>query len=400
MIEKGFLGIKPIKFNEIEFIGDFYQTRMSSAYYLSKQFIQNILYAAYHKAITIKDIANLLAVDTNLVKDEVYHLEDNGFMDKVSEDKYITNILIHDLPIDICEKRNKLFSEYANIVCKKYMPTLFNEFVGNAFIRSELDIEHLSKQGIYVPENDINFLMYSIVTLACCKNNVSHDILKHYIKRNDGSEYIAVASLHKSFLHDNSIDKYNTSGEIIITHHLQEVYPFVTWHYNTFYDSRRIDLRYISNHLFECLYDFIIGRLKCNSDLLNQSSLHKTTSIDIFNNLLKHGFITESFNKNTNYNVNMITSKMSMIDLLSMIPEPPDDFKEINYNLYENIFNLCKDFYPEHRLDLFNDFCKNIHISGEVVSRVLEILLEKNMLKQLTDSQKKTVNMILFLNSK
>ena len=393
---KGILGIKPIKFSMIEFIGDSSSSWITSGYFLSKQIIQNILYAGYHKARTIPEIAEQLGVEINFVADEVYFLEDNGFMDKIETDHYLTNILIHDFEKDILEKRNKIYDKYAKIVCEKYVPKLFEYILS---INSLQDSDQVNIENIYIPANDLNFFMWTIITLACSeKLNVpkyNENVKKQFIKRNDGSEYFVVATLEKNQNDDDIINKhYNTTGDIWMLHYPTDDFRLISWHYNTNFDNRDIDLIYISQYLFEDLYIYIKGNID-DPDFMNK-----------YDGLLETNFIVSKNKVETfeNYlpdinEVNMIVSKISPDELLKSLPNIPDEFYDLNNELYNEIYNLCQSCYPEHLDGLVSAFYQKSLSSCEIVKRVLGYLLQHNTLKPLTDIQKKTVNMIMFMSN-
>ena len=67
--------------------------------FLKNSLTQNIAYCAYHEPKAINEIAEELGVNPIFISDEVEYLEEYGFMDKLANKKYRTNILI-SLPTD------------------------------------------------------------------------------------------------------------------------------------------------------------------------------------------------------------------------------------------------------------------------------------------------------------
>ncbi|MCL2063616.1 MAG: hypothetical protein FWG98_04500, partial [Candidatus Cloacimonetes bacterium] len=70
--------------------------------------------------------------------------------------------------------------------------------------------------------------------------------------------------------------------------------------------------------------------------------------------------------------------------------------KSISKKLDEEIFNVDKTQFPSHIHDLCRSWNTDVLASTEIRTRVLEQLLKKGMLKELTEAQKMTVNIVMF----
>ncbi|MCL2064381.1 MAG: hypothetical protein FWG98_08420 [Candidatus Cloacimonetes bacterium] len=414
MNEKGSLALKPIRFKNICFLGNMGYDWIPAEYNLSKLITQNILYAMYHSAKTISELSELLNVPESLIEDEIDYLEDNGLIDCLVNDKYRANMLIHDFSKEIYEARHLVLTKCAKIVCEKYVKLIINTSTS----------ANIGKSGlIYVPNNDINFLLWAIITSACVyrlNNSQENELLENYfIKRNDGSENIPIITLNLEDKLSFDENKFNSFIWHNLTIKPSIGFPFIIQQANSLYDTREIDWSQIFQQEFTDLYEYI-SKLKninpksnhpfCEGD--NQShqkisdfssftqniNVTKTLlSIEKLDRLRKKGYLV--FNdviKNSEY-INMIVSTIPKEEFLYLLPSIPDDLTELKKQLCEELYNICKSQYPEHKQELAHAYYKNIFSSGEMITRVLDHLLNVGVLKPLTDNQKKTVNMMMFI---
>ena len=373
---EGIFGFEPIRFTNIEYIGFFGFDRLAIDYFLSKVITQNILYSAYHSPKSITEIADLLGVKSCFIKDEILFLEDNGFMDKVSKDKYLTNILIHDFPKDIREKRHTIFSKYAKIVCDTYIPHIIK------------DCKSWTNDKIYTPQNDFNFFLWSIITLALKKKteilDLSEHLEKYYVKRNDGGEYLVFTSIKKDETKDYTESVFHTFGEQNISFVPKEKYPVDVWQFNSNYDLREKNWNKTIQYSLIHLYDYIAGRLTSDS-----------IDIDKFSELYQNKLLIKE-NSHKNEHVNLIITTLDYEELYDLLPDKPEDFIRLNNELSEELYKISKDYYPSHIKSLSKVYHKKSLNSDDIITRVLEHLLKSNILKPLTDNQKMTVNTIMF----
>ena len=122
------LALNPIKFVNIEYPHTILSENwVKTHYFLSQLSTQNILYSTFHEAKNITEISKSLNIPADFVADEIHYLETNGFLDKTNRDKYLSNILIHDLSKEILEERHKILNRYAKIVLEKYVPILLDQ---------------------------------------------------------------------------------------------------------------------------------------------------------------------------------------------------------------------------------------------------------------------------------
>ncbi|MCL2063228.1 MAG: hypothetical protein FWG98_02510 [Candidatus Cloacimonetes bacterium] len=341
--------------------------------YLNKLIAQNIAYAAYYEARTITEIARELCIPAIYVENELKTLVEYGYIDRVAGNKYLTNMLIIENSNRVLEEKHEIYTKYAKIVCERYVPKLFKV------------MEKYDPKTIYTPKNDLNFLMWSIVSYATKFKLTLHDkssfLKKHHVKRKDGSENIAFAWIDASL-------KWQ---ELSYFKHLYDVLEDINsynqnekrhWQFNTYYDDRKIDWHDYSGLDYGLLHDHLTGKIIKTID-----------HADKYKRLYDKCFLVGI--KHVDY-VNMVIVKPSEKVLLEMLPEMVVRLKTISKELDEEIFNVDKSQFPSHMHDLCRSWNTDVLAGTEVRTRVLEQLLKKGMLKELTEAQKMTVNIIMF----
>lgn len=140
----GTLGTEPIRFSDMGHSGSL-GSKGDTSDFLAKVITQNIAYAAYHQPRTINEIAEELGINPIFVEDEVSVLEENGFMDKLKNGKYRTNILIYEPN----ETRQKIYREidpkYTKLFAEKFFAPILEKI-------TEIP------EWLHIPDNDINLM--------------------------------------------------------------------------------------------------------------------------------------------------------------------------------------------------------------------------------------------------
>ena len=413
MNKKGIYGIKPIRFKNISPTGTGGPDWGFIEFNLSKLLSQNILFAAYYEAKTISEIAELIGVQESLVKEVVDYFEENGFMDIITRsatpmnnannqsyleypdrdysfvegggkgvDIYLTNIFITNFTKEIYEESHKIFSSYAEIVCEKYIPLLIKSL--------HTTYDSLLKTKIYIPENDLNFFLWTAVTFALCRKFTDKDkdehLSKHFIKRLDGGENIVSATIENDFQLSFNTDLYETFLDLAFTIQPVAEYPLKIWRYNTYYDDRLDGWENIVVDGFQLLYDYLNDRL--GNEPIKERKIQY---------LRDNGYLIKREGGDTDY-VNMIVMKMTMDDFLNLLPPLPEKFIKINNDFDKEVLNLYKPQFPPHQQGLCEDMYKNSISTDDLITRVLEKLLKDGVLKPLTENQRKSVNMMMFVS--
>ena len=364
---------KPIKFAGMAYHGLTGACREMLENYMSNKLPQNILYSAYHKAKTASEIAKDLKIPYDYVISDIEKLVEYNFIDKVGDDKYLTNVLIYEPQEEILIKKHLIFSEYARIVCEKYVPLVFET------------MKNYDKGKIYSPENDFNFLMWSVVSYACgfklvC-NQDTNPLKKFYKMRNDGGFNIAFAWLQVDFQWDKLayIQKvFNLSGELRAFKSDKKI----SWQLNTYLDGRQA--KYYDNLIsdYVALQEIIKGNFP-------KDDAHLSTYVRLYEKCYL-------MSKNKQDYINIVVLKMSDIEFREMLPEMPAELKKLSKKLDKEIYENDKSQFPKHMHELCCAWNTDVMCSFDFRAKILEQLLTDGKLKKLTQTKLKTVNTILF----
>lgn len=192
----GNLGINPIRMTSLGHSGS-PGNKGDTADFLATTIRQNIAFSAYHKPLTVNEIAEELGISPVFSEDEVETLEEYGFMDQLPGGKYRTNMYIEDPSQAKSEALHRLFEEYADIAVEHYFKTFFSM------------AEVFQETGVYIPGGDVNLLLWSLIPYAGKQlsfkelDRVSHKEVS--VSRKDGGHYAAYATIDREF--DVSFDR-------------------------------------------------------------------------------------------------------------------------------------------------------------------------------------------------
>ena len=390
--------------------------QLAPSFYINKKLTQHIVFTTYQKAKSTIDIAKELEVPVSFIEDEISHLLENNFIEKTPGNKYRTTIYMIDKREQEKEtKINDILKKYAKIVCEMYVPLVKSQIES---IQSQIvhkipqtirDIQYSGKDKsfpstnsttpyIYTPKNDINFLLWSMITFACGKKLNSevdeNDLMKYCINRKDGGKYITISNIE---FNNNANDDSNV--ELQYKSFFHDTYPFFLYRYDSYLDNRK-DKRYTNN--YEILFDFINGKIP-----------KEPTNIYKYILLYDNGLIV---NQNTQLNserlpkieknkvrlsgedfINMILTTIKYNYFIFFLPEMPKKLKDLSIELDHEMYKINNNYYPSHLQDLCKVFNKNILSIGNMRMHILENLLKSGILKPLKKHQKQTVNMIMFM---
>ena len=375
MREKGTLGMNPIKFSWMGMSGNSGPEDKNTAYYLKKLISQNIAYAAYHEPKTITEIAQELGTSAAFIEDEIATLEEYSFMEKLPNGKYQTNIYITETTKEELEARHELCQKYAKLVREHYVPLVFDA------------MKDYKAKKIYTPNDDFNFLMWSIVTCACkhkfyLNEGRNAHASKYYMKRKDGSEYIALAGMKDDFTVDYDVAVYSSPNNMTRG---SDNPKFYSWQMDSYYDSRKNDHNDNRDDDYIWLYEFMTGKISKTPE-----------HADKFKRLYDKGYIVSE--DGTEY-VNMVISA-SHEELNAALPEPPKVLKKASKEFDEEMANTHTTEYPAHMQELHRAMSANNCMSDQnFVTYVLKLLVDDGTLKPLSDTQKQSVNTIMFCDT-
>ena len=355
-----------ITFIEIKKYGYLGQLYFDKTFYFQKLLTQNIIYSVYRKPKTSLEIAKELSVPTAFIEDEITFLENNAFITKQINNKYISNMYLIEPDKEIDDKIDIILTKYSKSICDIYIPLLFEKNW----------VEEAGK--IYYPANDLNFLMWSIVSYACktklIHNNQSKNLDDFMLKRKDGGKYFLIGTIGNYLT-----TKYDKCNDMVSSLHNSS---FMVWQFFSKYDDKKETHVEWKKIMFENFYNFIKGNLS-----------KEPSSIDKYMGLFDKGYIVSKGNKDY---ANIIVTTYKENELIDILPHKPEALNMIGNELDEELFRVYKKNCPEHKQALCREINKNSLTNGNIRIKVLENLLKKGVLKPVKKNQRKTVNMILF----
>ena len=365
----GKLGIDPISFSELGHDGR-PGSKGDTADFFSRRLTQNIAWAAYHKPLTINEIADEIGVSPIFVADEVEVLEEYGFMDRLG-DKYLTNMYITDPTKELCEAEHELNVAYAKKICEVYIPKVVEALMD--FDRSKL----------YIPDGDENLWLWSGIMFAAsyqlnlCEQD---DALDEYrVRRKDGGNYVAFACVNRSF--DVSFDgrKYGACGSMTRG---SDKYPIFSWQVTTCYDTREMGWRENLWTDYEYLYEFYTGALK-----------KEPSQIEHYKRLRDKGYLTADDEVNL-ICVNHEGAKwLGETPFSRSLPQANDEIRALLGELSDKLYKLREPHFPEHIRPL-----AKLYARPNLRMYIIEQLVGSGVLKLPSQKRAAGLNTLLFVD--
>ena len=251
----GKLGLYPLEAADIGHDGN-PGSNGGPEYYLNDKINLNIVYSVYRTPRTKEEIAAELGMTLVYIEDKINLLEDNGFIIKTKNDKYMT--LVRFKPETYSREFNeriiKLQLDVAKVLALEYVPVV---------LKTIKDIK-----DIYIPSGNRELFEAAVVFYAVsnkCKIKTDIDHSKYYVQTTDGGRYIPyVYTKAKASDPDyeptlKDIPSYGSCGSM---QRWSDKYPSVfSWSVDSRYSKRE---GYWENNLvsdYEYLYEFISGEL-------------------------------------------------------------------------------------------------------------------------------------------
>ena len=341
---------------------------------------QNIAWACYSEPKTLEEIARAVGVPQVYVSDDLKKLVEYAYIDRLdntSEPKYRTNMLLYD-GRDKADL-SQIYSDVAQFICDKYLPKLFEEF--------ENDKEHW---GISCDGGDINFLKYSVVMLAVRRlilfdEGFEKEFEKYTVKRPDGGDFIAHA---------------NVEDDISIT--AERPNPYWCCGYMTrgineapaeeAFESISVDCRYTDrsggwqDNLQED-WQKLTKFIRSGKGALSQEG---------YKRLCDKGYLYEDRVQPAVMRVKSSQDIASAFyDILNEKIAVPDEVADFARKMDEMVINENKKHFPQHMHKTLECYYSNCLGSGMMIPKVIEILLERGVLRPLSEIQKKAALSVL-----
>ena len=363
----GALGTEPIRLTDMGHCGESAGTRDTS-YYLSKVITQNIAYAAYHQPRTINEIAEELGINPIFVEDEVAVLEENGFMDKLQNGKYLTNILIYEPNAERTAIYKEINPKFSKLFAEKFFAPMLEKI-------TEIP------EWLHVPEDDINLMKWSLMSFMAHKLIISDnsDCTRFYVKRPDGGNYIALATL--AVKSDNTVpNKYWCCGDMVRSNFSDGMW-WKSWQLDHNWTGRNKSWHDNFTEDYDKMYFWLKGQLP-----------EMPSNAESYARLLEKGYLLK---KPDGYKCNLIICD-SEKKWLDFIPNASGDVMELARQYTAEVEKAELIGQPKHMHELIK--CMNKSAAWSLKTRVMEQLLAMGVLKQPTEEQAKGLCTIMFLN--
>ena len=363
------LAINPIKFISMGHNGssgekgdtaDMFDTRLK----------QNIAFACYHESQTAEEIARKLNVPVTYVADELKILCEYGYIDAVDNSKnpkYLTNMFITDTRINDGTAEYELRKAAAEFLCDKLYPKIFENFDNSE-----------DNWGFFCDGNDKNFMKYTLVML--CTDFAYSGLLyndsdiwekteKFRVNRPDGGKFIAHAAVANEYRKEEIenpnwccgyMTRYSDNiGKISVDCRFSNR-SMLTWR-----DDLESD--------WESLYTFIKGGCKPDS-LAPENYKRLCDKKYIFEDRIQVMRMNSS-------EISMDTFRNVIKSHVKVSEEILEYAKDFDKRRYE----IKKDHYPEHIRPIVELYCTDAMSDGLMIPFLIEEMLERGMLKPLTE---------------
>ena len=320
---------------------------------------------------SINEIAEELGINPIFVEDEVAVLEEYGFMDKLKNGKYRTNIRIYEPN----KTRHRIYRE---------IEPKYTKLFAEKFFAPILETITETPEWLYVPQNDINLMKWCLVCFMSHKLIVANDCdySKYFIKRPDGGDYIAFAVLDVKPDWDTSeadSDIYWSCGDMGRNNFSDGIW-WKSWQFDCYWTGRTAGWR---DNLSED-YDKIYFQMK--------NQLPETTAnAESYARLLDKGYLIKN---SDGYKCNLILCD-SERKWLEYIPEATEEIKELSCQYAAEVEKAELIGQPEHMHELIK--CMSKTAANLLHTRVMKALLDMGVLKLPTKEQAKGLCTIMFL---
>lgn len=369
----GTLGTEPIRFCNMGHSGTA-GSKGDTADFLAKVITQNIAYAAYHQPRTINEIAEELGINPIFVEDEVAVLEEYGYMDKLSNGKYRTNIYITEPNETSYRIYREIEPKFAKLFAEKYFVPVLEKI-------TEIP------EWIHVPDNDINLLKWALVCFLAERLSLADvyadDAIKKFsVKRPDGGDFIAFAQVLVKpdwDISDAEPNIYWSCGNMNRNNFSDGIW-WKSWQLDCHWAGRTGGWRDNLTEDYDKLYFWLKGQLP-----------ESISNVESYARLLEKGYILKD---SGGYRCNLILcdSEGKWYDYI------PKETEEITELAREYVSELLKaELYgqPEHMHELIKHLSQNA--ACMLRTRIMKILLDMGVLEMPSEEKAKGLCTIMFM---
>lgn len=363
------LSVNPIRLTNLGHAGT--PGKLGETYdFLGRALAQNIVYAAYRKARTVREIAEELGMPPSLLEGEVRHLAEHEYLVESAPGKYRSNTIIWEETAEQQEAGHRLYQSCA-------------VRIADAAFEALMDVrEQVEGSGVSVPDRDYNFLLWTLLpkyveeqAWRCLPAVASFEAVAPM--RKDGGQYIAFGTLEKSDRPLLGFDPrdYAYCGAM---HRWREDSPLYLWQLNTAWSDRQ-DWRHLAFEDVEICAAFRSG------DLTDIDSNRERYSF-----LLEKGYIRPTADGYA-FNAVWIDSPETLQRLNDALPDLTETYAPAIRRLYESLLNLTMQSQPKHLEPQIAHMVRGNACGGTLVTYALKHLVDNGKLKEPLPHQRKTI---------
>jgi hypothetical protein len=277
---------------------------------------------------------------------------------------------------EIALKTHELNIKYAKIIGDDYCRAFFQ-------MKEEFD-----STGVYYPDIDFNFLLWSLIPHAIqsalyFKENEKIPYDEIMVPRKDGGNYAAWAKITR-------IDKlpfdekyYRYCGDMGRGSNKYNVFG---WQFNTYW-SDRLGWRQFTNREVELCYEFRNGLLP-----------QEERNIDDYKYLIDKGYLIK---ENDQYKLNVVWCDNGEVhnNLLKVFPQASEELRSLLKDLDRESYELMRKNKPDHVDKICRVWTQNSATASLLRAHILKYLVDCNLLKEPKGHQRKAVTTIMGVRS-
>lgn len=351
------------------------------------QLKQNIAWYCYHTPHTVDEIARSLSVPSVYISDELNVLEEYGYldrMDKSANPKFRTNMVIYDARIDNHTDQDLLYHDAVMKLCDEFFPKVFADFEHSADL-----------WGFTCDGNDKNYMKYNLVMLCIrylsgqCDSKEIADYWDSYaVERPDGGKFIAHACVSDS-CHIQPQAKEKDQEDPDTHDDGYAVCGFMIRNFEHSVFSLQINCRYSSRNGgwqenmtsdWQSVHEFLSRN--CRKDAIAPES---------YKRLCDTGYISGDRLQIMSIQTDTEDKDSFLRQLIEDHITISEDLKAYSAALDEKIYAQQKDRFPQHILPIIRGYSACSLCTPTLIPRLIEEMLNRGMLKPLTEVQKQSV---------
>ncbi|CAG7628799.1 RNA polymerase sigma factor [Paenibacillus allorhizosphaerae] len=345
-------------------------------HFLKRSLTQNIVYAMYYKPMTVNELAVELGTPAHFIEDEVSYLAEYGFITEAGAKKYRTDFIIRDHTREQLQSTHELYKECAAQIADLHFDAM-------------MDVQkQIEQSGIFYPENDYNFLLWTLLPKNIEEQGNRFGRLgPHADKvvplRKDGGKYIAFAELQKEPFTDLGFnpEHYRRNGPM----DRSAGGNLSIWRFDTFWSDRDGGWQNFTYKEVELCYRFWKGDLPENEAHAEDYAL-----------LLSKQYLLKTAD-GYRFNAVMVDNPETMRHIHTVIPDLSQAYASAITTLYEQVLRIATQGQPKHLEPQIAYTTWLNTAGGSLIPYVLKYLLDKRKLHEPLPEQRKTVTMLMGL---